>query len=188
MSSVKSCSLTKNLIKLTDLPPKPVVTWDMHERIKRNKEIWGNPDSIVHRLPKHYQEVENLINNERNDVAFLRDIGRISYFHEKSQFIMIHRSFAFIGTQRGMYNWKRRFHTFFYLDSKFIYHHRNIQYYPSIVQNRIRAFGVVRVLSRAITNRSHIRKRRFYLASGFHDFGFPCSESKFFTQKFSKYI
>jgi hypothetical protein len=113
MSIVKSCSLTKNLIKLTDLPPKPVVTWDMHERIKRNKEIWGNPDSIVHRLPKHYQEVENLINNERNDVAFLRDIGRILYFHEKSQFIMIHRSFAFIGTQRGMYNWKRRFHTFF---------------------------------------------------------------------------
>jgi ribosomal protein L28 len=66
----------------------------------------------VHRLPKHYQEVENLINNERNDVALLRDIGRISYFHENSQFIMIHQSFVFIGTQRGMYNWKRRFHLF----------------------------------------------------------------------------
>jgi len=33
-----------------------VITWDKHERIRRNKEIWDNKDSIVHRLPKHYQE------------------------------------------------------------------------------------------------------------------------------------
>lgn len=49
-------SFAKNLKPLTKTPPKPVITWDKHERIVRNKEIWANKDSIVHRLPKHYQE------------------------------------------------------------------------------------------------------------------------------------
>jgi hypothetical protein len=49
-------SLMKNLKPLTSLLPKPVITWDKHERIVRNKEIWDNPKSIVHRLPKHYVE------------------------------------------------------------------------------------------------------------------------------------
>lgn len=46
----------KNLKPLTRLLPKPVITWDKHERILRNKEIWDNPNSIVHRLPNHYQQ------------------------------------------------------------------------------------------------------------------------------------
>ncbi|TKR72013.1 hypothetical protein L596_019536 [Steinernema carpocapsae] len=36
--------------------PRAVVTWDKAERIQRNKEIWDNPESIVHRLPSHYQQ------------------------------------------------------------------------------------------------------------------------------------
>ncbi|KAI6220824.1 39S ribosomal protein L28, mitochondrial [Aphelenchoides fujianensis] len=41
---------------LTRLAPRPVVAWDKHERIFRNQEIWANPNSIVHRLPFHYQQ------------------------------------------------------------------------------------------------------------------------------------
>jgi hypothetical protein len=48
-------SLAKHLKPLTELLPRHVVTWDKEERIKRNREIWANADSIVHRLPKHYQ-------------------------------------------------------------------------------------------------------------------------------------
>lgn len=48
-------SLVKNLKPLTKLPPRPVITWDKQERILRNKEIWDNKKSVVHRLPKHYQ-------------------------------------------------------------------------------------------------------------------------------------
>lgn len=47
-------SLTKNLKSLTSVGPRAVVTWDKAERIRRNEEIWANPDSIVHRLPEHY--------------------------------------------------------------------------------------------------------------------------------------
>uniref|UniRef100_A0A1I7Y8G1 39S ribosomal protein L28, mitochondrial n=1 Tax=Steinernema glaseri TaxID=37863 RepID=A0A1I7Y8G1_9BILA len=49
-------SLVKNLKSLTTVAPRAVVTWDKCERIKRNEEIWGNPQSIVHRLPIHYQQ------------------------------------------------------------------------------------------------------------------------------------
>jgi hypothetical protein len=49
-------SLTKNLLPLTNMPPRSVITWDKFERIQRHKEIWDNPESIVHRLPIHYQE------------------------------------------------------------------------------------------------------------------------------------
>jgi len=49
-------SLTKNLKTLTNLAPRPVVTWDKCERIRRNKAIWDDKDSIVHRLPLHYQQ------------------------------------------------------------------------------------------------------------------------------------
>ena len=48
-------SLVKNLKNLTSLRPRPVITWDKTERIRRNKEIWDNKESIVHRLPLHYQ-------------------------------------------------------------------------------------------------------------------------------------
>jgi large subunit ribosomal protein L28 len=48
-------SLVKNLKNLTSLRPRPVITWDKSERIRRNKEIWDNKESIVHRLPLHYQ-------------------------------------------------------------------------------------------------------------------------------------
>ncbi|KAF7637357.1 hypothetical protein Mgra_00003100 [Meloidogyne graminicola] len=51
----KSWSLAKNLIPLTNKTPRAVLTWDMHEKIRRNKEIWDDSNSIVHRLPKHYQ-------------------------------------------------------------------------------------------------------------------------------------
>ncbi|EYC31891.1 hypothetical protein Y032_0003g1288 [Ancylostoma ceylanicum] len=47
-------SLTKNLKSLTSVGPRAVVTWDKAERIRRNEEIWANPESIVHRLPEHY--------------------------------------------------------------------------------------------------------------------------------------
>ncbi|KAK6029438.1 ribophorin II [Ostertagia ostertagi] len=47
-------SLTKNLKSLTSVGPRAVITWDKAERIRRNEEIWANPDSIVHRLPEHY--------------------------------------------------------------------------------------------------------------------------------------
>ncbi|KAL3111573.1 hypothetical protein niasHT_019920 [Heterodera trifolii] len=56
MSFAKSCSLAKHCKPLTAAPPRPVITWDKHERIRRNKEIWDNPKSVVHRLPRHYQE------------------------------------------------------------------------------------------------------------------------------------
>ncbi|WKY14521.1 hypothetical protein Q1695_000223 [Nippostrongylus brasiliensis] len=47
-------SLTKNLRILTSVGPRSVITWDKAERIRRNEEIWANPESIVHRLPDHY--------------------------------------------------------------------------------------------------------------------------------------
>ncbi|VDO71210.1 unnamed protein product [Heligmosomoides polygyrus] len=50
----RKMSLTKNLKSLTSVGPRAVVTWDKAERIRRNEEIWANPDSIVHRLPEHY--------------------------------------------------------------------------------------------------------------------------------------
>lgn len=46
----------KNLKPLTSAPPRPVITWDKHARIVRNKEIWDQAESIVHRLPQHYQQ------------------------------------------------------------------------------------------------------------------------------------
>lgn len=49
-------SLVKNIKPLTKLPPRPVITWDKHERIQRNKEIWANKESVVHRLPEYYQQ------------------------------------------------------------------------------------------------------------------------------------
>ncbi|KAI6180938.1 39S ribosomal protein L28, mitochondrial [Aphelenchoides besseyi] len=49
-------SLMKNLKPLTKIAPRPVIAWDKHERIVRNQEIWANPNSIVHRLPFHYQQ------------------------------------------------------------------------------------------------------------------------------------
>jgi len=49
-------SLAKHLKPLTNLAPRPVVTWDKYERIMRHKEIWDDPKSVVHRLPKFYQE------------------------------------------------------------------------------------------------------------------------------------
>ncbi|KAK0390310.1 hypothetical protein QR680_019296 [Steinernema hermaphroditum] len=49
-------SLVKNLKSLTSAAPRAVVTWDKCERIQRNKEIWDNPESVVHRLPMHYQQ------------------------------------------------------------------------------------------------------------------------------------
>lgn len=49
-------SLSKNLKAITKLAPRPVITWDRAERIRRNKEIWDNKNSIVHRLPHHYKK------------------------------------------------------------------------------------------------------------------------------------
>jgi len=48
--------LMKHLKPLSNIPPKPIITWDKYERIVRNQEIWANPSSIVHRLPSHYQQ------------------------------------------------------------------------------------------------------------------------------------
>ncbi|KAK5980074.1 Ribophorin II [Trichostrongylus colubriformis] len=52
--NMQRMSLTKNLKSLTSIGPRAIVTWDKAERIRRNEEIWANPDSIVHRLPEHY--------------------------------------------------------------------------------------------------------------------------------------
>lgn len=49
-------SLFKNLQPLTRARPRPVIAWDKCERIQRNKEIWDDPNSVVHRLPLHYQK------------------------------------------------------------------------------------------------------------------------------------
>ena len=49
-------SLLKNLIDLTTVPPRARVTWDKAHRILRNREIWADPTSVVHRLPVHYQQ------------------------------------------------------------------------------------------------------------------------------------
>ncbi|KAJ1347903.1 hypothetical protein KIN20_003082 [Parelaphostrongylus tenuis] len=64
-------SLAKNLKSLTSVGPRAVITWDKAERIRRNEEIWSNPGSIVHRLPKHYckRYWENL----------LRDVTPVHY-------------------------------------------------------------------------------------------------------------
>ncbi|VDK86178.1 unnamed protein product [Litomosoides sigmodontis] len=51
-----SLCLAKNLKPVTNFPPRPVITWDRAERIRRNKEIWDNKNSIVHRLPHHYKK------------------------------------------------------------------------------------------------------------------------------------
>ncbi|CAB3405530.1 unnamed protein product [Caenorhabditis bovis] len=48
-------SLAKNLKNLTQSVRKNVITWDKAERIRRNEEIFKNPDSVVHRLPDHYK-------------------------------------------------------------------------------------------------------------------------------------
>uniref|UniRef100_A0AC35U134 39S ribosomal protein L28, mitochondrial n=1 Tax=Rhabditophanes sp. KR3021 TaxID=114890 RepID=A0AC35U134_9BILA len=48
-------SLFKNLKTVTTALPKPIVSWDKAERIQRNKDIWDDKDSIVHRLPEHYK-------------------------------------------------------------------------------------------------------------------------------------
>lgn len=49
-------SLYKNLKAITTALPKPVITWDKAERIRRNKEIWDDPKSVVHRLPEFYKK------------------------------------------------------------------------------------------------------------------------------------
>lgn len=37
------------------LRPRAIIDWEKSERIIRHKEIWDDKDSIVHRLPLHYQ-------------------------------------------------------------------------------------------------------------------------------------
>uniref|UniRef100_A0A0N5BC79 Large ribosomal subunit protein bL28m n=1 Tax=Strongyloides papillosus TaxID=174720 RepID=A0A0N5BC79_STREA len=49
-------SLYKNLKAVTTALPRPVITWDKAERIRRNKEIWDDPNSVVHRLPEFYKK------------------------------------------------------------------------------------------------------------------------------------
>uniref|UniRef100_A0A0M3IQ94 Complex I-B17 n=1 Tax=Ascaris lumbricoides TaxID=6252 RepID=A0A0M3IQ94_ASCLU len=49
-------SLVKNLKAISSGAPRAVISWDRAERIRRNKEIWDNKESIVHRLPLHYQK------------------------------------------------------------------------------------------------------------------------------------
>lgn len=64
-------SLAKNLKHLTNASPRAVVTWDKAERIRRNEEIFANPESIVHRLPEHYKR--------RYWEDLLRDITPVHY-------------------------------------------------------------------------------------------------------------
>lgn len=49
-------SLFKNLKAITTASPKPIITWDKVERIRRNKEIWDDKSSVVHRLPEFYKK------------------------------------------------------------------------------------------------------------------------------------
>jgi len=57
LKQLTELSLIKNLMPLSELPPDDkIVTWDVYKKVQRHLEIWNNPKSIVHRLPKHYQE------------------------------------------------------------------------------------------------------------------------------------
>uniref|UniRef100_A0A0N5AES1 39S ribosomal protein L28, mitochondrial n=1 Tax=Syphacia muris TaxID=451379 RepID=A0A0N5AES1_9BILA len=49
-------ALARNVKSVSLGLPKKVITWDRVYRIKRNKEIWDNPNSVVHRLPRFYQD------------------------------------------------------------------------------------------------------------------------------------
>ncbi|MCP9262201.1 39S ribosomal protein L28, mitochondrial [Dirofilaria immitis] len=49
----------KNLKSVTNLAPVPIITWDRAERIRRNKEIWDNKNSIFvlsQAKPVHYRK------------------------------------------------------------------------------------------------------------------------------------
>src|SRR4051812_17740913 len=77
-------SLAKNLKPLTELAPRPVITWDKRERIERNREIWSNPNSIVHRLPQHFQQRywRNFVLADRTPVHYRPPKNRF-YWDEK---------------------------------------------------------------------------------------------------------
>lgn len=49
-------ALARNVKSVSLGLPKKVITWDRVYRIKRNKEIWDDPNSVVHRLPRFYQD------------------------------------------------------------------------------------------------------------------------------------
>ena len=86
-SYTKTCSLAKNLVNLTELGPRPVITWDQHERIRRNKEIWDNPESIVHRLPKHYQRWywNNLVLAKRTPIQY--EPPQFRFFYDEKRMV-----------------------------------------------------------------------------------------------------
>ncbi|EFO98767.1 hypothetical protein CRE_31545 [Caenorhabditis remanei] len=73
-------SLAKNLKNLTPNVRKVAVTWDKAERIRRNEEIFKNPDSVVHRLPEHYKKrYWEMILSNKSPVHYKPPTSRAAY-------------------------------------------------------------------------------------------------------------
>ncbi|KAF1767849.1 hypothetical protein GCK72_007808 [Caenorhabditis remanei] len=73
-------SLAKNLKNLTPNVRKVAVTWDKAERIRRNEEIFKNPDSVVHRLPEHYKRrYWEMILSNKSPVHYKPPTSRAAY-------------------------------------------------------------------------------------------------------------
>ena len=104
-------SFTKNLIPLTSLPPKPIVTWDKYLRVTRHLEIWNNPNSIVHRLPKHYQDRfwKNLLSDRIPGILilflYILELDRLNFCFKS---IIIRKSIVIIGIRNVLLSLKQR--------------------------------------------------------------------------------
>ncbi|CAD6192248.1 unnamed protein product [Caenorhabditis auriculariae] len=73
-------SLAKNLKNLTPNIPRAIVTWDKAERIRRNEEIFKNPESVVHRLPEHYKRrYWEMILSDRKPVHYQLPTARFAW-------------------------------------------------------------------------------------------------------------
>uniref|UniRef100_A0A0K0EZZ9 Large ribosomal subunit protein bL28m n=1 Tax=Strongyloides venezuelensis TaxID=75913 RepID=A0A0K0EZZ9_STRVS len=81
-------SLYKNLKAVTTALPRPVITWDKAERIRRNKEIWDDPNSVVHRLPEFYKKRywEELL-KDKKPVHYIPPKERYSW--DKHRLVMV---------------------------------------------------------------------------------------------------
>jgi hypothetical protein len=68
----------------------------MQERVVRNQEIWNNPKSIVHRLPKHYTERywNNILTNTA-PVHYERPTCRLMW--DTKRLIEVELQVSFIG-------------------------------------------------------------------------------------------
>ena len=185
-SYTKTCSLAKNLVNLTELGPRPVITWDQHERIRRNKEIWDNPESIVHRLPKHYQRVNNENDfNSENEYLFQvvleqSCVGEADPDPVRTSYISILLRWEEDGRveDRGLTDFMMNFRWLMNLSLC-----RKSQFCLSIVPNRTKDSGVVKASSRATTSRDRRSRRKFSQGIGSHVCGSPGWKRTFTTPR-----